>query len=85
VAEGVRHEPVALRQDAPALDAGEQLVAVAVVLAVEHHHAIAAGDGAGDAERLGVGLGGRERELPRRQPEAPAEVGRHPRGVLGRQ
>ena len=49
----------------------EQLVRVPVVLAVEHQHRRAAGHGAGEADRLGVRLGRRERELPERQPEAP--------------
>ena len=63
----------------------EQLVGVAVVLAVEHQHGAAARRGAGHANRLGVRLGGRERELPRGQSESRGESGRSLHAVLGRQ
>jgi len=69
----VARDPQAFGRDAVVLERAEQLVGVAVVLAVEHHHAVAAGDRARHPQRLGVRLRGRERELPHRQPEAVAE------------
>ena len=59
----------------------ERLVDGAVVAPVEHGHLRPAREVAGEAQHEAVGVGGAERELPRRQPEAPGQVAGHPGGV----
>ena len=61
--------------DAPALvERCEALVDGAVVAPVEDEHFRPAGDVTGEADREPVRVGGRERELPARQPEAPRQL-----------
>ena len=60
----------------------EGLVDAAVIAPVEDQDLGAAGEMPGDAEREAVCVGGRERELPERESEAPGELRRHPDGVL---
>ena len=84
VAVGGRCEPE-VREPPVAGERGEHLVAVAAVVAGEGEHLAPAGRVAGQPERLGVGLRGRQRELPGGQAPAARELVGHDDGVLGRQ
>ncbi len=64
---------------------GERLVDRAVVAPVEDEHLRPPGDVAREPDREAVRVGGRERELPGRQAEAPGELLRHPERIIGRQ
>jgi hypothetical protein len=77
----------ALHRDGPAIRQIHQaLLEVAVVVALEQHDHLAPGDRPGQADGLGVGLGGRERELPLRNPVAAGEfLGHLHRGLRGQQ
>ena len=72
------HQPTVLELD-------QHVVEVAVVLAVEEQHLLAAGRGPGDPDHLGVGARRRQRELPQRKAVAPPQLARDPDRVLGRQ
>ena len=82
VAVGVRGE-AQIREPALAGEGGEHLVAVAAVVAGEGEDPLPAGRVPGQTERLGVGLRGRQRELPGGQAPAARELVRHDDGVLG--
>ncbi len=66
-------------------EAHQRLVDGAVVAAVEHQNLPAAGHGARDAQKEAVGVRGRGRELPVRQPEALREVPGHGDRIGARQ
>ena len=74
-----------LRHQAAVLELDQHVVEVAVVLAVEEQHLLAAGRGPGDPDHLGVGARRRQRELPQRKAVAPRQLARDPDRVLGRQ
>ena len=82
-----RRPDVALALDDVALrvERRERLVDGAVVAPVEHEDLRPPGDRAGDPDREAVGVGGGQRELPRRQPEAPLHLLPDPQRVLARQ
>ena len=68
--------------DLPAVvERGQGLVDRAVVAPVEDEDLGPAGDVAGEPQHEAVGVGGRHRQLPERQPEAPVELGSHPHRV----
>ena len=81
-----RAEVALARHDAPALvERREALVDRAVVAPVEDEHLRPAGDVAREADREPVRIGGGERELPARQPEAPRELVADGECVLARE
>ena len=77
--------PSSSGHQAAVLELDQHVVEVAVVLAVEEQHLLAAGRGPGDPDHLGVGARRRQRELPQRKAVAPRQLARDPDRVLGRQ
>src|SRR5919112_999772 len=78
-------DSVVLRTDLSLFPLEEPLLFVTMVVTFEHDDHTTPGGEAGQPDRLDVGRGGREGELPARQPEPSSHLLCHPKGVLNRQ